>query len=255
MNRALIALGMQHHAQALLRGNLRNRLIGLTCMRHLADAAYWDAVQPLAMNRSAIVSLAAAQTLVAMDPGKAMQVLLPLAVSRPDWAMPRLAALCQQAGEQAVTTPLMTVLRASDDPRRQRLVSLLAWGEPRHAAPWARGRLEESVSADELQVALRCLSELGDPRDRSRLVQALTHEHPDVRLAALLAFRKQARSDDEAVLLPLLGDTSWWVRQAAADSLAAMPGATAERLNALLASVPDRYGQDALRRAIAEMRP
>ena len=54
--------------------------------------------------------------------------------------------------------------------------------------------------------------------------------------------------------MPLLGDPSWWVRQAAADSLATLPGATAERLQTLFRQVHDRYGQDALRRAMAEVR-
>lgn len=254
MNRALVALGMDRQAQALLRGRVRSRLIGLTCLRHLADPAYWDAVQALLLSRNAIVSLAAAQTLIAMDAPRAMQLILPAAVARPDWALPRLASLCQQAGEQAVTLPLLIALTGSEDPRRERLVSLLVYGDPRHAAPWARARLEENAAAEQLQVALRCLQELGDPRDRDRLIRALRHDHADVRLAALSALHKQARSDDTDLFLPLLRDPSWWVRQAAADSLATLPSATPERLTGLLERVDDRYGQDALRRAIAEVR-
>jgi len=254
MNRALVALGMDRQALALLRGRVRSKLIGLTCLRHQADPAHWDAVEPLLMNRNAIVSLAAAQTLIAIDAPRAMQVILPAAVSRIDWALPRLASLCQQAGEQAVTMPLLITLAGSEDPRRERLIGLLVHGEPRHAAPWARARLEEDAAPEQLQVALRCLCELGDPRDRGRLLHALRHSHADVRLAALQALHKQAGSEDSDVFMPLLADTSWWVRQAAADSLATLPGATPERLQALLGQVEDRYGRDALSRAIAEVR-
>lgn len=134
MNRALVALGMHRQALILLRGRVRSKLIGLTCLRHLADPAHWDAVLPLLLSRNAIVALAAAQTLVAMDPARAMQLILPAAVERPDWALPRLVSLCQQAGEQAVTTPLLIVLASSPDPRRERLVGLLVHGDPRHAA-------------------------------------------------------------------------------------------------------------------------
>lgn len=254
MNKALVALGMDRQARTLLRGRGRGKLIGLTCLRHLADPAHWDAVQALLLSRNAIVSLAAAQTLIAMDAPRAMQLILPAAVMRPDWALPRLASLCQQAGEQAVTLPLLIALTGSEDPGRERLVSLLVYGDPRHAAPWARARLEENVAPEQLQVALRCLQELADPRDRDRLVDTLQHDHADVRLAALWALHKQARSDDTALFLPLLRDPSWWVRQAAADSLATLPNATPERLQGLLERVEDRYGQDALRRAIAEVR-
>lgn len=254
MNRALIALGMDRQALILLRGRVRSKLIGLTCLRHLADPAHWQAVQPLLLSRNSIVALSAAQTLVAMDASKAMQLILPAAVNRPDWALPRLTSLCQQAGEQAVTTPLLIVLSSSEDPRRERLVPLLVQGDPRHAAPWARARLDEGAPAEYLQVALRCLCELGDPRDRHRLLRALQHDQDTVRLAALQALHKQARREDSELFLPLLSDSSWWVRQAAADSLAAMPGATLEGLQHLLEQVRDRYGQDALRRAIAEVR-
>jgi len=88
-------------------------------------------VQSLLLSRNVIVALSAAQTLVAMDASKAMALILPAAVNRPDWALPRLISLCQQAGEQAVTTPLLIVLSSSEDPRRERLVPLLAQGDPR----------------------------------------------------------------------------------------------------------------------------
>ncbi|UIP32790.1 HEAT repeat domain-containing protein [Stutzerimonas kunmingensis] len=254
MNRALIALGMDRQALNLLRGRVRSKLIGLTCLRHLAEPTHWDAVQSLLLSRNSIVALSAAQTLVAMDASKAMELILPAAVNRPDWALPRLISLCQQAGEQAVTTPLLIVLSSSEDPRRERLVPLLVQGDPRHAAPWARARLDEGAPAEYLQVALRCLCELGDPRDRHRLLRALQHEQDTVRLAALQALHKQARREDSELFLPLLSDSSWWVRQAAADSLAAMPGATLEGLQHMLEQVRDRYGRDALRRAIAEVR-
>ncbi|WP_421683109.1 HEAT repeat domain-containing protein [Stutzerimonas urumqiensis] len=253
MNRALQALGLEAYVLGLLQGRVRSRLVGLTCLRYLAEPRHWDAVQPLVTNRSAIVSLAAAQTLVAMDASRAMQLLLPLATTRRDWAMPRLSSLCQQAGTQAVTAPILTVLVGAEPSVRQRLVGLLSWAEPRHAAPWSRARLDDGGTGEELQAALECLCELGDPRDRERIVRALRHEDPGVRLKAIGAFRQQARATDAEVLLPLLADRSWWVRQATADALAALPGATPERLERLLDQVTDRYGQDALRRAIAEM--
>lgn len=254
MNRALIALGMDRYALALLRGRVRRKLVGLTCLRHLADHAHWNATQPLLMSRNVVVSLAAAQTLIAMDATRAMQLILPAALSRPDWALPRLASLCQQAGEQTVTLPLLMALSGSEEPTRERLIPLLVHGDPRHAAPWARARLEEDAPPEQLQVALRCLCELGDPRDRARLLRAVQHRDADVRLAALQALHKQARNDDGEVFMPLLGDPSWWVRQAAADGLVTLPNATPERLEEMLSRVEDPYGQDALRRAIAEVR-
>lgn len=242
-----------NRALELLRGRVRSKLIGLTCLRHLAEPAHWDAVQPLLFSRNASVSLASAYTLIAMQPARAMQLILPAAAARTDWALPRLAGLCQQAGEEAVTEPLLAALADPMIAGRERLIALLPHGAPRQVAPWARAQLDEGAAAEHQQVALRCLAELGDPRDRPRLLPALAHSDPDVRLHALQALGRQARGDDAELFLPLLADRNWGVRQAAADGLARLPGASPEDLQALLASVPDRYGQDALRRAIAEV--
>ncbi|WIX03046.1 HEAT repeat domain-containing protein [Pseudomonas sp. AR5] len=254
MNRALVALGMERRALDLLRGRVRARLIGLTCLRHLADPRHWEAVLPLLRNRNTSVALAAAQTLIAMDPARAMQTLLPLAAQRADWALPRLTGLCLQAGAEAVTGPLLALLNLLDEPQRTRMAALLVYGDPRHAASWARARLDEGAAAEALQIALRCLGELADPRDRTRLQRALAHAGADVRLAALEALQRQARRDDSPLFVPLLADSNWAVRQAAADALAHLPGATPERLQHLLQEVDDCYGQDALRRAMVELK-
>ena len=251
MNRALMAMGMEHQALGLLRGRVRDKLIGLTCLRHLADTMHWDEVIPLLQSRNTIVSLTAAQTLVAINPVRAMQTILVAAASRPDWAPPRLASLCLQAGEQAVTGPLLALLNttpASD----HRLAALLVHSEPRHAAGWARAQLDDDAPIERLLVALRCLGDLGDPRDRVCLIAKLEHTNPNVRLEALQALSQQARSEDWNLFMPLLEDQNWPVRQAAANSLTVLPGMTAERLQQLLQEVKDRYGRDALRRAIAE---
>ncbi|HEY4555025.1 MAG TPA: HEAT repeat domain-containing protein, partial [Lysobacter sp.] len=62
------------------------------------------------------------------------------------------------------------------------------------------------------------------------------------------------RPDDVPALLALLGDRSWWVRQQAADTLVALPRMALAQLEALLGEVGDRYGREALQRAIAARR-
>ena len=58
-----------------------------------------------------------------------------------------------------------------------------------------------------------------------------------------------------ATLHTLLCDTSWAVRQEAADAIAAQPGLDRAKLDEMVDRVDDRYGQDALRRAIEERHP
>ncbi|SDL69694.1 HEAT repeat-containing protein [Franzmannia pantelleriensis] len=262
LNVLLERLGMIAPVLGLLESRaVHRRLVALACLRHLADVAHWSAVSPLLDSRNVTISLAAAQTLVAMDPERAMQRIMSKLEERRDWAMPRLEALCQQAGRQAVTAPLLDRLSA---PRggTTRAVALLWWAEPGQAAPWARRLLADQSASHEVQelhdesrcAALRSLGELRDPRDRDLLVAHLDDEAPAVRLAALAALRRQASVADQALIASLLADPNWWVRQAAADALVALPDMDDAALTTLLASLTDRYGQDALRRAMAEGR-
>nr|WP_198034475.1 HEAT repeat domain-containing protein [Halomonas sp. 1513] len=260
LNVLLERLGMLDAVVGLLESRaVHHRLVALTCLRYLADVAHWYAASPLLESRNAAVSLAAAQTLVAMDARRAMQRILPLIASRRDWALPRLEALCQQAGRDAVSGPLLEQL---DTPQGDtgRCVALLSWAEPSQAASWARRFLAEPPASGEWQghdvearcAALRSLGELCDPRDRERLVAGLNSEAPTVRLAALAALRRQASAADAPLLAALLEDANWWVRQAAADALVSLPGMRSDKLITLLEGLNDRYGQDALRRAMAE---
>ncbi|MGJ7457082.1 HEAT repeat domain-containing protein [Halomonas sp. RA08-2] len=230
------------------------RLVALACLGHLGSDRFWSDVTPLLEARNPLVALASAQALVAMDPRRAMDRLVPLIARRRDLAMPRLQALCRQAGPAAVTPPLLEGLATAATPHRDRLAALLGGAEPARVAPWARRCLAERDTVSEALccAALACLGELGDPRDHALLSACLVSDSPRVRFAALRALRRQARREDEALLLPHLGDRDWWVRQAAADSLVGLPGIPRERLEALCEACEDRYGRDALRRAMAE---
>ncbi|UAW99903.1 HEAT repeat domain-containing protein [Halopseudomonas nanhaiensis] len=254
MNATLVAFGMEDHVLRLLGGGVRKRLIALTSLRYFGTAAHWDLIAALLSHRNAVIALAAARTLVEIDPTRAMTTVLPMARQRMDWALPRLTALCQSAGPDAVTAPLLAVMYAADEAERQRLGSLMILAQPRLTGPWARAQLEQPSTTELLEVALRCLGAINDPRDRPRVLQHLDHDDPNVRLLALRAFQNMAGRDDEARLIDMLGDRSWWVRQAAADAVAALPGYTDARLTELVAQVEDRYGKDALRRVLAERR-
>jgi HEAT repeat protein len=96
---------------------------------------------------------------------------------------------------------------------------------------------------------------LRDGTDRPRLSQALADADAGVRLAALKALGKQAALRDLDQLLALLPDPDWAVRQEAADAIAAQPGFDRAAVERIADTVADRYGRDALRRAIAERHP
>jgi hypothetical protein len=259
LNALFKGIGMSGRVVRLLRGRgVHRRLLSLSCLQHLADPRYWSEVTPLVDDTNPVVALTAAQTLVAMDPARAMQRLIPLVELRRDWAIPRLEALCRQAGPAAVSGPLLSRLVEGEDPPA-RLVALLAWAEPNRVAPWARRFLAGEAEGQEgvevsLCAALSCLGQQRDPRDRPLLLRWLVAESPQVRLVAVQALRRQAGLEDASFLLERLTDSSWWVRQAAADALVELPGIGDADIAAWQHELTDRYGRDALTRAIAERR-
>ncbi|MBA2777680.1 HEAT repeat domain-containing protein [Billgrantia kenyensis] len=259
LNALFEGIGMSGRVVRLLRGRgVHRRLLSLSCLQYLANDRYWADVLPLVNDANPVVALTAAQTLVAMNPERAMQRLIPLVELRRDWATPRLEALCRQAGPTAVSGPLLSRLGEGEEPPA-RLVALLAWAEPNRVAPWARrflaGSVEEQEGADvSLCAALSCLGQQRDPRDRPLLLSWLIADSPQVRLVAVQALRRQAVLEDAPFLLERLTDSSWWVRQAAADALVELPGIGDADITTWQHELKDRYGRDALTRAIAERR-
>ena len=260
LNQSLRELHMQRHAlHQLQRGTLAEQLSALECLRHLADPGYWKDVEPLVHDRSAAKSLAAAETLVALDAARALKLLLPLALHRHDWAHARLSILCQHAGKGATTPPLLEMLQgfsATSPAARQRVLSMVPCGEAAQLADWARRALDEdSADLPERLAAIGTLAILRDPADHARITTALAHPDAGIRLAAAWALGQQARKEDTPALLSLLGDRDWAVRQAAADVIAGLPWLDASALATLPHQVQDRYGSEALVRAISERSP
>ena len=271
LNAMLCSIGLDRHASSLLaRRDLRDRLTALASLRHLGDSAYWAAIRPLIDAPGAVISFAAAEALVAIDPVRAMRQVLPMALRRRDWSRDRIDLACRNAGREAVTQPLVDLLREPLPPwARARLLELLRHAEPRALAPWARGILDRALPADppartgptadadarpglERIAALRVLAALHDPGDRGRILAGLRDPLGAARLAAIDALRAQVVPADADALLLMLSDRNWAVRQAAADALVAMPGLEPGALAAMRDALFDRYGREALQRALAE---
>lgn len=253
LNFLLAELGLENFAvRQLRRRGVSRRLLTLESLSYVGDPQHWSQVEPWLRSTNTFISIAAAHSLISMDAARAMAMVLPMAMYRRDWSLQQLAALCRHAGRDAVTPPLLAELQTVPRDYQPRLVTLLSFAEPTQVAPWARTALDQHTDARTRQAALHTLADLADPRDRHRLLQALKDDDPGVRLAALQAFRRQAHPQDRELLLPLLSDRSWWMRQEAADALVALPGFSLSDGPTLLAQVTDRYGRQALERALSE---
>jgi HEAT repeat protein len=96
------------------------------------------------------------------------------------------------------------------------------------------------------------LGALHDPADHARILASLRDPLGAARLAAIEALRAQVLVSDADALLHMLSDRNWAVRQAAADALVSMPGLDPAGLSAMADAVYDRYGREAMQRALSE---
>lgn len=255
LNRLIRLLGMQKHAVRTLhgRGSMR-KLVALETFRHLAEADFWDDVEPYCRARNPFVAISAAHALVALDPNRAMHLVLRMAIERDNWGIRRLGGLCKAAGPVAMTPALLAALNLAKPVDAARIAPLVVHANPGMLAVWARTSLARERNRRIRIAAMGVLAELGNPRDHDRIVANLRDGDRDMRLVAVKALRRQAGTGDVDLLLSMLGDSSWWVRRETADALAAMPGLGADPFPALLQRVDDRFGRDELTRAFNDRR-
>jgi HEAT repeat protein len=80
----------------------------------------------------------------------------------------------------------------------------------------------------------------------------LGHEDWQVRVQAARALGRVGERSDAARLTSLLGDPQWWVRYRAAQALRELPLLSQADLDAVRASLTDRYALDMLDQVLAE---
>lgn len=251
-------LGLETVALRHLSGRrVRHRLVALQCFRYLADERHWDVIADCSRDDNRIVAMVAAQTLVALNPMRAMRRLIPLYQLRTDWPRRQMLGLCRQAGPRATTGPLLDALQTADprtEPERcHRLLALLPAAESSGVADWARAHLEDADTEVAI-AAMHCLAVRADPRDRDRILLMLQHPEASRRAAAIVALGGIAETGDQQIFLSLLCDPDWSVRQLAGHQLASLPGLTPAQLDQLLQSIDDRFGREALAAALGERR-
>lgn len=232
---------------AIDHGNFHNRVMAIVALGYVRSRVHFDKLARYLDDHSTIVSLSAARALMHIDPARAVTMLVPHIVSRPDWPQGGVAQILHEAEPGMVSHELGEVaLRANADVA-PRLIRFLADVSPAAAAPVIR-RLLASPPDDHL--VSTCLQVMGDPADLDLVRPLLAHERWHVRMHAAATLGRLGAPGDEQRLLPLLGDTQWWVRYRAAQALTRLVGDDA--VPALRAAQTDRFACDILDQVLAE---
>ena len=247
--------GMDVAARAMLgRRSLRDRLIAAVSLGNLGDKTAWHDLRKLAEDASPLLSLAAARSMLRIEPAVTLQWLVPFAAQRRDWPLAKVAAMLAEAGADRVTPALAAALKAAADEKGEterisRLLRLADVAYAEHLAPAVRGILDRGA---EDRVIADGLSALRDPRDVDLVRRYAAHASWMVRVAAAKALGKLGTPDDCKTLITLLGDANWWVRYRAAHSLTGLPFVGLEELEKIRAALTDRFAAQALDHVMAE---
>ena len=231
----------------LARGARDERLLATLVLGHLRDRAAWPQLLPLASAADSVLSLTALWALVRVDPEAAADYLTPLFIERDDWALSHVAGILQQASGPVaqVLARILPQLAQERLPRALRIAESLRVMLP---AGVLAGALRSPSSA----VVIAALRGVLTPETLLDVRALLGHEDWQVRVQAARALGRVGERSDAVRLTSLLGDPQWWVRYRAAQALRELPRLARADLDAVRASLTDRFALDMLDQVLAE---
>lgn len=250
LNELARRVGADQAAIELVRSRgVRERLIAITALGHLHEVQAWDQLVSLMRSGDTALSMAAARALVRIDAVRGAELTIPAIGKRPDWPTATVAAMLQDAGPDAVSTPLEAAIEAASHAEAPRLIRLLQFATPDVAGRVVRRLLVEDAPAE---VAIACLRIVEDPTLLDRVRGRVHDVHWQVRLHAVQALGRLGTRADEPLLVEAVGDPQWWVRYRAAQALASLPLIEIGHVEELADTHADRFGRDILRQVLAE---
>jgi HEAT repeat protein len=248
LNEVARRLGIDAYARGLLvRGNRPARLLSALVLGHLHDRAAWPALLRMAGQPDNTVSLTALWALVRVDPPAAADYMVPLFIAREEWALSLAAGILQQASEPAASalTRLLPQLKEDKLPRALRIAEALHLALPATV-------LGTALRSPAMPVVIAGLRGVRTPETLPEVRSLLAHADWQVRVQAARALGRVGERADAERLVQLLGDREWWVRYRAAEALLELPALSRADLDALRASLTDRFAADMLSQAMAE---
>lgn len=244
-------LGVDEDALAMLaRGARGERLLGALVLGHLRERRAWTTLQQLAGDADNTLSLTALWALVRIDPDAAADYLAPMFVEREDWALSHVAGILQHASAPAaaVLARLIPTLDEARLPRALRIAEALRVSLPASV-------LGAALGSPVVPVAIAALRSVSTPDTLPQVRALLAHQDWQVRVQAARALGRVGERADAQRLAALLGDPQWWVRYRAAEALRDLPALRRADLDALRATLTDRFAADMFDQVMAEGSP
>jgi len=250
LSRVAQGAGLEDHLHRVLGGgDFPMRLVSIIALGHVKNGRSFDRVAPFIHDRSSIVSLCAARALMQIDQVRAVSMFVPQIVHRSDWSQGSIAAILREADDPAVSNELVRATLHATEDVAPRLIRFLANVSEEAVAPIIRKSL--CSSTDERLIST-CLQVMSRPAQLDCVRPLHTHPRWHVRMQAAVTLGRLGSAADEALLVPMLGDSQWWVRYRAAQALLSLPTVGRPGLHRIRDAQTDPYAHDIIVHVLAE---
>jgi hypothetical protein len=244
------AVDLPRHLNRFLAGKIfHHRILAVIALGHVKSEASFDRLLPHLDDKSPILSLCAARSLMQIDATRAVPKLVPLIVERAYWSQGVVASILSESEQTIVSEPLADATLHATSDVAPRLIRFLAGVSPEAAAPIIREAL--SSSSDE-RIISTCLQAMTDPADLDYVRRLLSHPLWYIRMQAASTLGNLGIPGDEHRLVVLLRDTQWWVRYRAAQALLRLKFISADEARRIQQAQTDTFARDILDHVLAE---
>jgi HEAT repeat protein len=228
---------------------VHDRLRAVIALGHVRSSESFSLVLQYLDDKSPIMSLCAARSLMQIDPTQAVSKLVPRIVRRTDWSQGGIASILQESGAASISRQLTEATLHANAEIAPRLIRFLAAVSPASAAPIIREALRSST--DERMVST-CLQAMSNPADLDCVRPLLCHPRWHLRMQAAVTLGNLGIPGDEQRLIAMLSDSHWWVRYRAAHALMNLRFIKIEHVRRLQQAQTDPYAQDITNHVLAE---
>ncbi len=250
LNRLARSLGLEEKALRDIESfRLGRRLMALMTIGHLKAEGVWEKLVSLTASRNVPISLMASRCLFQINASQAMPSFFRSLLQRRDWPPALVGALLKENSADVISEPLVRAAQEAPEDLKPRLIGYLKIAYPEKTIGVIHQILRTSSDSETIAAALRIVS---DPTEIDVVQGYLKHAAWVVRMQAAKAVGRLGSREDEAKLIPLLGDQEWWVRYRSAFALAGLPTMTVTRMREIQSAHKDRYARDMMEQVIAE---
>jgi HEAT repeat protein len=226
-----------------------HRVMAIIALGHVKNETSFDRVLPSLDDKSPIMSLCAARSLMQIDPVRAVPTLVPLIVQRAYWSQGVVASILEETDGDLVAEPLADATLHATSDVAPRMIRFLAGVNPESAAPIIREALH---TASDERIISTCLQAMTNPADLDCVRPLLSHPLWYLRMQAATTLGNLGVPGDEKLLSALLADSQWWVRYRAAQALLKLSFIDVADARRIQQAQTDTYARDILDHVLAE---